>query len=453
MVYGPVTEKQNLTEGFFLTDLIAGDEIIIQLLEPANSKETSNLSISRVVHAYKNMFPFDPMSSQRAATLTCYYDVACYSAWMSESDAVALVLLSDGTSWCTGSLLNNTAQNFRPFFLTAFHCIDTERLPNGCSDGVLSNTEISNAENWMFRFQYKKTTCSGNITSTVIDYNQANFRAAWRDTDFALMELRTNINNERITFLGWDRNDVISSTGTNIHHPAGEPMKISFDIHSLNRNSSISWDDCTTSAINTHWSVHYDTGAFERGSSGSPLFNTDKLVIGQLHGGSIQCPPTTGYFGQLRLSWTGGITNATRLSNWLYSLGLGPAATTTNTVRFPPIVGPDVVASTCLATYSISGLPSSGVANQVWTITGGLRYLNGYGTNSCNVERNPLNNLEFATVQFTCTIHGQPFSTERTVTARIIPKIATGIYDSATNQAVPLQKLENRTIFNPIYGL
>ena len=54
MVYGPITEKQNIPKGynFFLTDLIAGDEVVIQLSEPNISKETSKLKISKAIHAY-----------------------------------------------------------------------------------------------------------------------------------------------------------------------------------------------------------------------------------------------------------------------------------------------------------------------------------------------------------------------------------------------------------------
>lgn len=89
--------------------MIAGDEVIIQLIEPDVSKGGSSLRISRVVHGYKNMFPFQGGMALRAAG-SCNNDVACYSSWTLESGGVALVLLSTGTSICTGSLLNNTAK-------------------------------------------------------------------------------------------------------------------------------------------------------------------------------------------------------------------------------------------------------------------------------------------------------------------------------------------------------
>ena len=43
MVYGPVTKEQNIDDGIFITDLISGDEAIIQIIEPINTKEKSVL--------------------------------------------------------------------------------------------------------------------------------------------------------------------------------------------------------------------------------------------------------------------------------------------------------------------------------------------------------------------------------------------------------------------------
>jgi len=336
MVYGPVTSKENLTEGLFLTDLIAGDEVIIQITEPAESKEKSVLKISRVIHAYKNMYPF-VIESENSRLLSCHNDVNGFPEWGIVSTSVALILLANGNAVCSGALLNNTAQDYRPFVLTGFHCIDSERFYN-CTDGILSAQEIANAENWMFRFRYQS---SGSNWYT---YNRAYFRAASISTDFALMELRVNLNKD-IALAGWDRSTAIPTKGTGIHHPLGNFQKISFDNHSLSKNTIVlgTWDDCTTSPINTHWLVGLDSGTNEGGSSGSPLFNTDKRVVGQLHGGYPFCPPVTHSYGIFRRSWYGGGTDATRLRNWLAPTPADTAILTTNTIRCPNISGQDII--------------------------------------------------------------------------------------------------------------
>ena len=144
MVYGPVTAAQNIdheNNELFLTDLVAGDEIVVQLNEPLDAKEQSYLKISRVVHAYVDIF-----SSQSRGAAPCQKDVACFSNYSNESDAIVFILLSNGYEQCSGCLLNNTAQDFRPFLLTAFHCIDTNK------DGSLSSSEITNAQNALFKY-------------------------------------------------------------------------------------------------------------------------------------------------------------------------------------------------------------------------------------------------------------------------------------------------------------
>ncbi|MEO8277178.1 MAG: hypothetical protein ABI639_13265, partial [Thermoanaerobaculia bacterium] len=62
-------------------------------------------------------------------------------------------------------------------------------------------------------------------------------------------------------------------------------------------------------------------GVTEPGSSGSPLFDSNRRFIGQLHGGASACGQTgdnlSDMYGRVSVSWTGGGTDSTRLSNWL----------------------------------------------------------------------------------------------------------------------------------------
>jgi hypothetical protein len=84
----------------------------------------------------------------------------------------------------------------RPYFLTAFHCADSD------NNGVLSNTEKMITESWSFGFNYKKTTCNGNVLTIEKRYNSAYFRSAGVSTDFLLLELKETIKDPNIRFLG-----------------------------------------------------------------------------------------------------------------------------------------------------------------------------------------------------------------------------------------------------------
>jgi hypothetical protein len=75
-------------------------------------------------------------------------------------------------------------------------------------------------------------------------------------------------------------------------------------------------------------------GAVEAGSSGSPLFNQERRIIGQL-GTGVSCVPNdfdlfppipSGTYGRFNWSWDGGngSTSRTRLRDWLDPLGINP---------------------------------------------------------------------------------------------------------------------------------
>ncbi|MDR2125488.1 MAG: T9SS type A sorting domain-containing protein [Prevotellaceae bacterium] len=355
MVYGPVTKEQNISGQNFLSDLIVGDDIVIQLIEPVSSEDKSFLRISKVVHGYINMFTSlteNNATQSLGESANCNNDVACYSSWVNESNAVALVLLSNGTEWCSGSLLNNTNQDYRLFFLSAFHCIDID------GNGTLSTTEKNNSQSWTFRFNYKKSTCNGSTVTSYITYAQANFRAAWANTDFLLMEL-IGMPVAGRSFLGWDRTGNNSTSGASIHHPRGDVMKISFDNNTITPNpNSIPWQGSSfISPANTHWTGEFDNGIVEKGSSGSPLFGQNKHVVGQLHGGKSNCTSNTVYYGQFHKSWTGGGTNDTRLSNWLDPTGSG--VLTLNTINPPTIFGPSNLCINSSGTFTVTNPPAS----------------------------------------------------------------------------------------------
>ena len=218
MLYGPITFENNSRSGRFLTDLIQGDKVILELFEPNGVKGRSKLKIERVVHGYENMF-----AEAFGDSGDCNVDIECPlgDGWEEESDGVGMVLLASGVEWCSGSLINTTCNTSEPYFLTAFHCIDDN------ISGNITAAEIDDAEDWLFRFQYKATTCDGSFVGSTTTYNGATLRAAWATTDFALVEL--NELPTSASLLGWDRSGAIPPEVTIIHHPAGDAMKISHD--------------------------------------------------------------------------------------------------------------------------------------------------------------------------------------------------------------------------------
>jgi hypothetical protein len=348
MVYGPVTAEQNTTDGWLYTIPVSGEDVIIRLIEPSSAKEQSRLTVSQVIHGYKNVTP----SSEDALALACYNDVCSYSAYTDYSDAVCRILLS-GSTLCIGALINNTKQDFTPYVLTANHCMQGSSVPI----------------NWTFQFKYK--SCA-----TSVSFNYADTKATWNrtsGTDFLLVLMRSSLDNQNLTFLGWDRTTAAPSSAATIHHPAGAQMKISFA-----NNPAI--------VDNYFWRDTFQNGSAERGSSGSPLFNQNNRVIGQLWTGPDIpiCPPVPLWFGRFDQSWTGNGTSATRLSNWL-----DPSSTGAQTLNLMPMFnlsGPSVVPCSGTVTYSIPQTRASGI-NISWTTgSSGIQIVSGQGTQTITVR-------------------------------------------------------------------
>ena len=266
------------------------------------------------MHGYRSIE--NEFYGQNGSSATCNIDIACRPDFEQESKAVGLVLLSSGTEWCSGSLIMSTDCSLKPYFLTAFHCIDYTK------DGTLSVDEIDNAENWMFKFYHKKIECNESSIHTGYTYNSDTFRAGWNSTDFALVEINGTINYNNLTLLGWDRTGVTPTSGNCIHHPCGDIMKINTINSPFNKSS---WN-----GTNNHWYVNWDEGVTQGGSSGAPFLDQNKHIVGQNHGKLISqdnlslCERNRSDGGMFHLSWTGGGSDSTRLSNWLdpYNTGV-----------------------------------------------------------------------------------------------------------------------------------
>ncbi len=89
-----------------------------------------------------------------------------------------------------------------------------------------------------------------------------------------------------------------------IHHPQGDIKKISID-NDRPEISDFNEDYLSNGFIEIQ---RWEAGVTENGSSGGPLFNTDKKLIGMLTGGVATCAnPVRDYFSRFDLSWDSGI--------------------------------------------------------------------------------------------------------------------------------------------------
>ncbi|MFH2096593.1 MAG: trypsin-like peptidase domain-containing protein, partial [Bacteroidota bacterium] len=300
-ILGALTSINNKPDGVLATSLVPGDRITIEYYEPSNAGFQGTFRIGRLSHDYRGVLDKDGSFGQSGS---CNVDINCPegSAWQSEKRAVCRILMN-GASLCSGALLNNTSGNGTPYFLTANHCT-----------GEPYNT-------WVFYFNYESPSCGGPDGSTSQTISGSTLRATTsssdpQNLDFCLVEMSSNPPaNYSAYFAGWNRGSSAASNATGIHHPSGDVKKISKDYDSPvtgNYNSGTFGD-------NAHWQIlEWDLGTTEGGSSGSPLFDQDHRVIGDLTGGQAACGNSVNdYYAKLSLSWDYYSTSSKQLKYWL----------------------------------------------------------------------------------------------------------------------------------------
>lgn len=363
----------------FSTGMILGDKVTLEYFQPSEVKEKPIISISAVYYGYRFVNIYRNIGLDH-----CQVNINCSEGqnWQAEKEAVARIYVKTptGAGWCSGALVNNTENNLTPLFLTADHCLD----------GVFDAESNSNLSQWVFYWHYEHPTCSNSSTEPPI-YSTvgATVKANNSTTDFALLELTQdprNLPNFTPYYLGWDRSGNAGTGGVGIHHPRGDVKKISIDYRSLtNYASVIEWQNKPPSQPNTHWKSVIDVGTQERGSSGSPILNYDRKIIGQLHGGMKGCAPITKFYGKFDVSWTGNGTsnNKRKLQPWLDPMGTG-VAVLDGTFGFR-ISGSSLICSQ--ATYTLDNLPTG--ATVQWSASNSnLQLISGQGTRSATFRKN-----------------------------------------------------------------
>lgn len=296
------------SEGYW-APYVAGEKVSIELHVPTASRHLARVQLASVTHGYRGLFE-SADSLQKSGS--CNVDVACPAGtgWDDQIDSVGHYTFSQGGSSyvCTGSLVANTAGTTVPYFLTANHCLST---------GTVASTVV-------VYWNYQSSTCrtpgssaSGTpLSKTIASHTQsgASLVANNAASDFALLRLNSNVPAGADAYWsGWDASGATPSSAVGIHHPAGHEKRIAVENQALNISGY------GGGSGSTHWRViDWDQGTTEGGSSGSGLWDQNKRLVGQLHGGSAACGnDLSDYYGRLSVSWTGGGSAATRLRDWL----------------------------------------------------------------------------------------------------------------------------------------
>ena len=349
-VIGAFTYADNQKDNAFATDLIPGEAIVLEYYEPAEVINQGRINLFRVTHGYRGVEDYAANFTQKTfgQAGSCQVNINCpFGAnWQNEKHAV-VCLVSGGSEFCSGSLVNDVPQDGKPYILTANHC------------------GSSGFSTWVFRFNWEAPGCTNPTSSpsTAQSLSGGTQVASSANSDFSLVEITGGLASGTVPssynpyFAGWSNIDVPADSAWGIHHPSGDIKKIS---HAANACTSDTWSG---TPADSHWKIgQWTTACTEPGSSGSPLFDQNHRIVGQLHGGPSACNATPAnmndFYGKFSMSWLGGGTSTTQLKMWLDPNNSG--ATTLN--GWGPTMG--IIENNKAATsFSIYPNPSNGEFN------------------------------------------------------------------------------------------
>ncbi|MDR2764046.1 MAG: trypsin-like peptidase domain-containing protein [Tannerella sp.] len=344
----------------FATAIIYGESAVFEYYQPASVSDSAVISISRIDYGYRYVNnPYANVLLGFGDSGSCQVNINCSEGnnWQTEKHAVAKVNVvgPDGSSWCSCALVNNTNNDLTPYVLTADHCLKG-------LDAISNN----NASQWVFYWEYESSGCNNSATEpTLRTTTGATVVANNSVSDFALVRLTQNpCNVSGVTpyYLGWDRSGSAGTSAVGIHHPAGDVKKIS-TLNNATTSSGNFWQHYWNQTTNGY-------SVTEGGSSGSPLINNYRRVIGQLYGGtSVDCTNPSqdlSMYGKFNVSWTGNSAsdNRRKLQPWLDPAGTNP--NTLNGMSIPTVSitsGPSLLCPGSSGTFTASGSSTS----YIWT--------------------------------------------------------------------------------------
>ncbi|MFZ5941911.1 MAG: T9SS type A sorting domain-containing protein [Bacteroidota bacterium] len=279
-ISGAFDHRNNRPGGIFTSAPLPGDEVIVELQSPAGRNDFGSLTIESLSHAFLPVPTGFEKDGRFAKSGACEIDINCTEGddWQTIKRSVCRIYTT--REYCTGVLVNNTSYDGKPYVLTAEHCVNTEYYANRT----------------VFVFNYESPVCFGGDGSVAQSVSGATLVATGDSLDFSLLLLQDTIPDSYSPYLaGWDLSSAPPASSRAVHHPQGDVKKISGDYNPATVPTSVP-SDLNDYIISSMWRIYeWDFGSTEGGSSGSPLFNMSKKLVGTLTGGLAYCGDSIGY--------------------------------------------------------------------------------------------------------------------------------------------------------------
>jgi hypothetical protein len=175
--------------------------------------------------------------------------------------------------FCSGSLVSTRDNSFKPYFLTAGHCIHSEEAARSVEAYWTYQTAACGVTPPADRSTSTKSTGGAHLIAS----------GGLADGDFSLI-LLANVP-AGVTFSGWDTADPPLGTAlAGIHHPSASWKRLSLGQRSGDGTANV---EGAVAPGDLFLQVMWNGGRVEHGSSGSPLFSAPGVIVGSLSYGPV----------------------------------------------------------------------------------------------------------------------------------------------------------------------
>lgn len=289
---------------------VDGKKLIMEYYEPNTLKEEEDIIIKRISYHFVAFGNRNPSSFKTpelksgfygsSAYSSCQKDVVCTDIGSYQNEAKSVVFLraefeidEDDNGYPethfrigTGFFLNKAGgygDNDSPILATAGHFYSFYKL------GLTSVDIISYIQEFSVITKYQNKVCGiddtenrGIVLPSLFNrialgssYDKEGLPSYSANKDYAILQAGSSIKQLSyydLVYGAWSKNhDYNSSSNVGyfcIHHPKGDVKKINKDNH---RTSLVTFDG---------FQLKYDLGLTESGSSGAPVFNSSRQIVG-----------------------------------------------------------------------------------------------------------------------------------------------------------------------------
>lgn len=322
---------------------IEGDALIIYYEGPQGESHLPQLQLTQVGYGFISLNDLLSESNEAPAlrwgepSISYNEEIACSPAVVTKPDVATqaqsdVLLMIRGSSFCSGSLINNTAEDGAAYILTASHCMNASYRKKG----LLKYAEESAAET-IFFFNYKsplgKPIVRGCEEQSLAG---AKIVALNEELDMCLLKIVGTDPNPLWKksggipasfmpyYAGWNvENDHPEGPFICLHHPHGNVVRYSrCDATSLQHTNV---DINIYQFYDQHYLINkWNIGTTAPGSSGSPLYDKNRRIVGALTGGNSYCTnPINDYYYILQHGYELQADKERQLKPWLDPIGKG----------------------------------------------------------------------------------------------------------------------------------